>query len=172
MLGRADIDGDGRVDLIVGSHLGDTNGRDAGSFRVYFGRVAPADGMTTVICDAGLIAIGSRNGAQLGRSALGLGDLDGDGCDEFVVGEPNRRRDGDSNTADGAVWIVYGWSEQPGQCARTTPTYSLIAPAANDIRFGTSLALLSSVPDGKRWLAVGAPYARRPDGNVRTGGST
>ncbi|MEE2786985.1 MAG: FG-GAP-like repeat-containing protein [Myxococcota bacterium] len=168
-LASADVNGDGRDDLIAGSHLGDAPGRDSGSFRVYLGRVAPAPDTTTVICDVNLAVEGSRNGAHLGRAAVGLGDLDGDGCEEFAVGEPNRRRNADSNSSDGGVWIVYGWAEQAGGCARVRSSYSLVTPALNDVRLGTSVSKLESGPNGAAWLAVGAPFARRPEGNVRTG---
>ena len=166
----ADVNGDGRADIIAGSHLGDTNGRDAGSFRVYLGREADPDGRVRLMCDPALVVNGSRGSAQLGRDAKNLGDLNGDGCDEIAITEPNRRRNADSNSTDGAVWIVFGWSAPGGQCPRANPQHVIIVPDRGGIQLGSGLTKVDGAPNTPGWLAVGAVLARRQRDNQRTGG--
>lgn len=73
-----DVDKDGRIDFLVGAPNDDNRGTDSGSARVYSGR------------DNALLR--SHDGAaasfEFGRSACGLGDVDGDGYADYAVGSP------------------------------------------------------------------------------------
>ena len=74
--GAGDVNGDGFADLIVGAPFDDNNGSDSGSARVLSG----IDGSTLFTFD------GDSAGDFFGVSVNGLGDLNGDGLDDFVVG--------------------------------------------------------------------------------------
>ena len=74
--GAGDVNGDGTPDLIVGAPGDDNNGSDSGSARVLSG----IDGSTLFTFD------GDSAGDFFGVSVNGLGDLNGDGLDDFVVG--------------------------------------------------------------------------------------
>ena len=50
---------------------------------------------------------GQNAGDQLGRSVTGLGDLNGDGCDEVAFGSPFEDADGLNN--QGVVRVLFGW---------------------------------------------------------------
>jgi len=77
--GAGDVDGDGFDDLIVGAGGADPNGlTDAGSAFVFSG----ATGGQLLRFD------GQAVQDFLGRSVSGAGDVDGDGLDDLIVGDP------------------------------------------------------------------------------------
>jgi hypothetical protein len=75
-----DVDGDGRTELLVGSIDEDTVGA------AYLYRDLP-DG-SAYARSLGYRIAGSSAGEDLGRGATGAGDLDGDGLDDFLLGDP------------------------------------------------------------------------------------
>ena len=91
--GKADVDGDGVDDILVGAPYADTNGTNSGTLKVISG--------------ASLIEIfelvGDSQQDRFGSEIVDLGDLDGDGYDEFAV-----RSDGDDNNGidSGSVKII------------------------------------------------------------------
>ena len=106
IIGLADVNGDGRDDIITGgpAHDSPTN---SGIIEVTLGHAAGEPGTTTLVCENVLSIPGQQSSGGLGLSGLGLGDLDGDGCEEFVVGEPRKRVEGRNDA--GAALLVFGW---------------------------------------------------------------
>jgi hypothetical protein len=79
----ADIDGDGRDDLIVGAPGVDVDGMvDAGAAYVFFGPVSGRS-LSPDIVITGTAAYGFA-----GQAVSGVPDVDGDGRDELLVGAP------------------------------------------------------------------------------------
>ncbi|MFT7618112.1 MAG: hypothetical protein ACI97A_001752 [Planctomycetota bacterium] len=74
--GAGDFNGDGFADVVIGAHLDDNNGVDAGSVRVISG----FDGVTIYTFN------GQDAGDNFGFSASGAGDIDGDDVDDLIVG--------------------------------------------------------------------------------------
>lgn len=72
--GAGDVDGDGRVDLVVGAPF--TNA-GAGAMHVFSG----LDGSL-------LLSVTGPSGSEFGSAVAGVGDLDGDGLDDVLVGMP------------------------------------------------------------------------------------
>jgi hypothetical protein len=81
-----DVNGDGVVDLVVGA-AGTGNNEDRGLMYVYRGG-DPADPQLE------LVMAPSEADRQFGRAAASIGDIDGDGVEELVVG------------GTGYVWVV------------------------------------------------------------------
>ena len=108
LAGGFDADGDGFDDITIGVPSRDNGGtNNVGSFVLVHGRAADPDGKIVLICEATLEIFGLAANDALGRSVGRAGDLDGDGCDEFVGGA-NAEDLGQSN--QGTVRVIYGWN--------------------------------------------------------------
>lgn len=150
-----DLGGDGRPELIVGS---ETGAGSAGRAYVVHGQATPlAVSLASVMGEVGGYGIeGGAPGAWLGRSAAGIGDLDGDGLPELMVSAPGPALAGDAvvHVIDGtnASSLVLG-VPPPGQGT------SISALVTGD-DLGWSVASLPDFNgDGIPDLALGAPSA-------------
>ncbi|RMH04463.1 MAG: hypothetical protein D6702_03140 [Planctomycetota bacterium] len=90
-----DLDGDGVADLLIGAPNDDWQGPGAGAVYVFSG----ATGARLQV------QFGTDPWDLFGTSACGVGDLDGDGRDDFAVGAPRADAGG---TDAGAVRVVSG----------------------------------------------------------------
>ncbi|MCP4573107.1 MAG: T9SS type A sorting domain-containing protein [bacterium] len=79
-----DLDGDGRVDLVVGAPTPDTGGFGPGRVFVCLGR--ELDGSWPYDATPDLVLVGENDGDRFGAQVAPAGDLDGDGRPEFLVG--------------------------------------------------------------------------------------
>jgi Putative metal-binding motif/FG-GAP repeat len=97
-----DIDGDGNTDLVLGTpyRYNGTN-RYAGAAIVVYG---PFSG-SSVAEDVGVVMTGLDADQDLGTAVAGLGDVDGDGVPDLLIGAPG---DSTGGSYAGALWFVSG----------------------------------------------------------------
>jgi hypothetical protein len=138
-----DVNGDGYADVLAGAPLFDGGSVDEGRVEAYLGG---AEGLTEA---AGWSATGVQAGARFGSSASTVGDLDGDGFDDFAIGAP-LHDNGETN--EGAVFVYSGSGAGPA----VTPNWTLEANVGG-AQFGVAVAGAGDVNgDGFGDLLVGA----------------
>jgi FG-GAP repeat/FG-GAP-like repeat len=94
-----DLNGDGFGDIAVGAFGFDGGATNSGAVFVYFGSA----GAFNTVADAVLTS--SVNGARLGGSVAGAGDLNGDGYSDLIVGAPNYNG---GLVNEGAAFVYFG----------------------------------------------------------------
>lgn len=104
-----DLNGDGFDDLIIGSFLSDEAGTDSGAYYIFWGSGDAFDAeydLATLAAADGIAFTGGDTGDNAGRSVAGVGDVNGDGLDDVLVGAP----EADPNGRDGAgeAYLIMG----------------------------------------------------------------
>ena len=106
--GRFDVNGDGRLDLIIGASFEDTGGDLAGAAYVVFGEAGGFDRDIDLAAIAagtgGFKIIGQAARDFAGTSVASAGDVNGDGLDDLIIGAEGNNSRGES----GAAYVVYG----------------------------------------------------------------
>jgi hypothetical protein len=147
LAGGSDVDGDGIDDLLVGAPGADDASADEGAVYLVLG---PVSGVESLAAAETRIA-GGTSGLSLGTGALAMGDVDGDGVHDILIGVPG---DDDGGSDAGAVRVV------PGSVRGDVPvsgwTTSMLGGAAGD-RLGAALAFGDADGAGSSDLLVGAP---------------
>ncbi|HIA05575.1 MAG TPA: DNRLRE domain-containing protein, partial [Flavobacteriales bacterium] len=103
--GIGDLNKDGIFDLAVGAEYDDDGGTNTGAVWILFldtnGTVLSHQKISST---QGNFPGGLDAGDQLGRGVYGIGDWDGDGVRDIMVGAPS---DDDGGADKGAAWIMY-----------------------------------------------------------------
>ncbi len=122
---------------ITAQSVGDVNGDGYDDFAMAYNGVRNGEvyiiyGNGTVLADSGVAALasgtggfkitGGASGDRLGESVHALGDVNGDGFDDFIIGAP--RAEVGAATDQGSAYLIYGGLD----------------PGANDIDLAVGLA--------------------------------
>ena len=143
--GGGDLNGDGYDDVAVGEVHGARVVPDEGVVKVYLGS---SFGLAHVPAK---VLAGGEAGSQFGAACAIVGDVNGDGYDDLVVGAPHATS---SAIEVGKAYVYFG--SKTG--LPTTPSQTLVGDAAS--LFGSAVARVGDVNgDGYADVAVGAPGA-------------
>ena len=135
--GLGDVDGDGFSDIAVGS----PEAGIGGAVQYFEG------GPTGLVLNADWSFSATEADVGLGATLSGVGDINGDGHADMVVGVPN------DDDGRGRIHVFYGTETGLASTPGTT-----IVGIAENVGFGTYLAGLGDVNgDGFSDLAVGSP---------------
>lgn len=144
LVNAGDIDQDGKDELLVGIPRGEIGVSDSGKAVLLSG----ADGsiLRTLAGDA--------TGDDFGRSLAGVGDLDGDGTSDLLVGAPGG---GYARAFSGATGAVL-WSARRTHPEQGIYHYTMIPENPGKARFGWTVCGLGDQDhDGHPDVAVGYP---------------
>jgi hypothetical protein len=97
--GAGDINGDGFADVIVGAHGYDNGQMNEGGVFVYHGSPGGLNTTPAAILES------DQDGAHLGYSVAGAGDINKDGFADIIAGAPDYNN---GQNAEGAIFVYHG----------------------------------------------------------------
>ncbi len=153
-----DFNGDGFGDLVIGAPFAGPGGNEnQGQVFVIAGRLLESPVLIDGLDEATSSLSGEDGGDLAGYAVSGIGDFDGNGRPDFVVGAPGAdplERDG-----AGAVYLVYGTQDSfpVGDALVDASGRQYIGAAAGDEAGASCVPLFDFSGDGIADLAIGAP---------------
>jgi len=103
-----DVNGDGFDDVIIGASGADPNGKGSGSSYIVFGKSSGFEAsmnLSRLDGSNGFRLDGVSENNSFGRSVSSAGDVNGDGCDDLIIGAVGVISDG---RASGSSYVVFG----------------------------------------------------------------
>jgi len=175
-----DVNSDGVADFLVGApQWGPDPFTDPpGTVYVFFG--APGVTPGGAVTGADVTIVGEDNGWRTGFAAAGVGDMNGDGIDDLLIGAYNAKVNG--NSGSGRAYVVFGGPSLPGTLdlstlsagqgmkingAQTSDLFGEAVAAAGDVDGdGLPDALLGARGEGSAEGATGRGAAYVVRGNL------
>ncbi len=132
-----DVNGDGIDDIIISGHLADPNQGQSGEVYVVFGgqNFGASFDLGSLNGTNGFILNGINPVDQAGYDVAGLGDVNGDGIDDFIIGA--RGADPSGNNLAGESYVVFG------QAGGFNPVFELF-----DLSGANGFTIAGATPEG------------------------
>ena len=102
--GAGDINGDGIDDLLVGAYYNSESANEAGQTYIILGRISGWS-MDTGLADSDASYLGESEFDQSGGGLSGVGDVNGDGIDDLIIGAFGNSEAG---LGAGQVYLIFG----------------------------------------------------------------
>ncbi len=102
-----DVDGDGMADLLIGATGDDDGGSNAGKAYLVLASTVAGLGSNPSVSSADFYFTGEAAADAAGSALAGVGDIDGDGLDDFMVGASGND---DAGADAGKAYLVLGSS--------------------------------------------------------------
>ena len=119
-----DVNGDGYGDVLVGEpYYNQDIYMDAGAVYLYLGNQFSLSNVHA------WSYTGYRGADRLGTTASGIGDVNGDGCDDIATGAPGYNAEGMLDT--GRVYVFYGCQNESASTLNLIPDWEFSYPQAN-----------------------------------------
>jgi hypothetical protein len=155
--GAGDVNRDGYADFLVGAPFDDNNGTDSGTVYLVLGTGGALSLDQDIESVAAAWYVGESAGDGLGLSVAGVGDVNNDGFDDFMMGAPYHDHGASSNT--GKAYLVFGaktgWATNENVAIGSNASF--VGEGAED-NAGWRVAGIGDVNgDGVSDIALGAP---------------
>ncbi len=163
--GAGDFNGDGLADMAIGAPQSGSATRDGSGFAfVLFGGAHRGTLDLERLGARGVRIVGEHEFANTGESLAPLGDVNGDGRGDLLIGA-SQVTAAEDRQYSGAAYVVYGRSAGEVDLLRPVGgAFRILGPRAGDGQARAGISV-SSVPDvngdGRTDLLIGAPGAGR-----------
>ncbi len=116
-------------------------------------------GLDSINGSTGFPLAGTTRGDLAGRSSASVGDINGDGLDDFVIGAGSADPDGNQNA--GVAYVIFGRTDQPSEiqlgAMLASDGFKLVGVRSGDL-VGAAVGAAGDVNgDGFKDLILGAP---------------
>lgn len=153
MASITDLNGDGKSEILIGASASEAGGKDSGAAYVVFGKGTTSAVQLADIADGiGGYRITGDVGEQIGSTLTSLGDVNGDGLADILVGAPG----------SGRAYVVYGKGDTNEvlltDVAAGVGGYAIVAEDAGDLSNMSVAAGADLNQDGINDIVIGAAH--------------